>query len=471
MVSPSTTHDATRHVRSQHGEPVKGPQDGRSLRRRTMPVRTLASVGALVMMSGAVAACGQDTAASKSTKSTTTDAPTSTAAASTTATTATPAATDPTTTTPPSTESTTAVTTTEAPTTVATTSAATPEDILVASGYSGWDTRRKLALLMFPGLNTGGGDNQGSSTTGDVQPMIEEGIGGFFIGRKELNLFNSSTIQAASSPSGAYPLLVATDAEGGRVDPLPQVSDPMPPAVEVANLDNATIEAMAKKHAEELRAHGVNVNFGPILDLTSDTLPLGNRTFSRDRNVVIEKAGAFARGMCAGGVYPTFKHYPGHGKSDYDADVRVATTPSVDVIRGDDLIPFTTLTQAMPNQSMVMTGHLDVPGLTTGMPFSLDALAMKMLRDESKFQGIAVTDELAEMRSITDRGIGVGEAVERSLIAGNDMALFFGDSGSLNSVLDRLEGAVAEGRLSMDRVDESARRVLTMKANKGCPGS
>lgn len=464
-------------MRSQSNRQQRG---GKAEHRPGTAVRLLCSCSAVFLLAAVASACGGDKSAAKdadntsATVTSTTTAPdtgsvtgkgttTSTSGhggASSTAAGATPSSSTnaPESTTPPSTAE------------VTTTAAAESSDILVSSGYSEWTTRKKLALLMFPGLNTGGGENQGSSTTGDVLPMIEEGIGGFFIGRKELNLFNSAEIQAASSPSVPFPLLVATDAEGGRVDPLPQVSDPMPAADEVATFDNATIEALAKKHAEELRAHGVNVNFGPILDLTSDTLPLGNRTFSRDRNVVIEKAGAFARGMCAGGVYPTFKHYPGHGKSDYDADLRVATTPSVDVIRGDDLVPFTELTQAMPNQSMVMTGHLDVPGLTSGMPFSLDAVAMKMLRDESKFQGIAVTDELAEMRSITDRGIGLGEAVERSLVAGNDMALFFGDSDSLRAVLDRLEGAVAEGRLSMPRIEESARRVLTMKAHKGCPG-
>ncbi|MBK9297184.1 MAG: glycoside hydrolase family 3 protein, partial [Candidatus Microthrix sp.] len=67
--------------------------------------------------------------------------------------------------------------------------------------------------------------------------------------------------------------------------------------------------------------------------------------------------------------------------------------------------------------------------------------------------------------------IGVDEAIELSLVAGNDMALFFGGPGDPLRVLDRLEGAVADGRLSADRVDEALERVITLKASGACLGS
>ena len=116
-----------------------------------------------------------------------------------------------------------------------------------------------------------------------------------------------------------------------------------------------------------------------------------------------------------------------------------------------------------------MTGHLDVPGLTaSGTPFSLDPNAMTLLRDDLGYDGVAVTDELAEMGAITQRGISVPDAVERALIAGNDMALYFGDAKQLGDVLDQLEEAVSVGRLSMERVDQSLTRVITLKASGGC---
>lgn len=130
---------------------------------------------------------------------------------------------------------------------------------------------------------------------------------------------------------------------------------------------------------------------------------------------------------------------------------------------------FERLIKSMAGRSLVMTGHLDVPGLTSeGRPVSLDPVAMKFLREDVGFDGVAIPDELAEMGSITDRGIPVAEAIEQSIVAGNDMALFFGGPADLAAVLDHLEGAVEAGRLSPARVDDSIRRVVTLKSSGAC---
>jgi hypothetical protein len=156
-----------------------------------------------------------------------------------------------------------------------------------------------------------------------------------------------------------------------------------------------------------------------MADLAGGPDPLGDRTWSSDPAMVTATAGAFAEGMCAAGVYPTFKHFPGHGHSDVDADLEPATTPDLATLEAADLLPFRDLTKSMKGRSLVMTGHLDVPGLTTeGRPLSLDPGAMAYLRDQMGFDGVAVTDELAEMGSITQRDIPVAEAVEQSLDCG-----------------------------------------------------
>lgn len=334
----------------------------------------------------------------------------------------------------------------------------------------GWPTRQKLAQLMFLGFNTGYRDSPGTTDPSAAQAVIDAGVGGVFVGRKEVGLFNSPVLPAAQE--GLLPLLVATDGEGGSVDPLPQVADPLPPAREMGTWSPDRIREAAEGHGAQLRAHAVNVNFAPMADLAGAPDPLADRTWSSDPETVTATAGAFAEGMCAAGVYPTFKHFPGHGHSEVDADYEPATTPDLATLEAAALLPFRDLTKSMKGRSLVMTGHLDVPGLTTeGRPFSLDPEAMAYLRDEVGFDGVAVTDELAEMGSITQRGIPVDEAVEQSLVAGNDMALFFGGPSDLSRVLDRLEGAVADGRLSSERVDEALERVVSLKASGACPGS
>ena len=330
-----------------------------------------------------------------------------------------------------------------------------------------WPMRTKLAQLMFIGFNTGYRDTPGTSEPSAAQDVIDAGVGGVFVGRKELDLFNSPVFPQAQS--GPLPLLVATDGEGGRVDPLPQVATPLPPAREMAAWDSAKIRKEASSHGAELRAHGVNVNFAPMLDLAGGADALGDRTWSSDPSQVTRTAGAFSEGMCDAGVYPTFKHFPGHGRSDFDADLQPAATPDIASLESADLLPFRELIKSMAGRSLVMTGHLDVPGLTSeGRPVSLDPVAMRFLREDVGIDGVAIPDELAEMGSITDRGIPVAEAIEQSIVAGNDMALFFGGPADLAAVLDHLEGAVEAGRLSPARVDDSIRRVVTLKSSGAC---
>jgi beta-N-acetylhexosaminidase len=132
-------------------------------------------------------------------------------------------------------------------------------------------------------------------------------------------------------------------------------------------------------------------------------------------------------------------------------------------------VAFTGMFEQMGDRSLLMTGHLDVPGLTDGgEPFSMNPEAMAWLRDDIGYQGVTVTDELAEMGAITARGISVPDAVEASLVAGNDLALYFGDVDQMDQVLDQLEAAVANGRLREAQVDRSLERILALKGSGAC---
>lgn len=327
-----------------------------------------------------------------------------------------------------------------------------------------WPMRQKLAQLMFTGFNSGPG---AETDPAQAKALIDLGVGGLFVGRKEVNLFGSDALLDARK--NAVPPLVATDGEGGQVDVLPEIMDVLPAAREMAAWDPSRIQEAASVRGTQLLERGIDVDFAPLLDVAGGASPLGDRTWSSDPQEVIRTAGAFAEGLCQSGVMPTFKHFPGHGRADAHGDDAPARTPPLEDMQQLDLVPFRQLLSSMGDRSLVMTGHLDVPGLTaSGTPFSLDPNAMTLLRDDLGYDGVAVTDELAEMGAITQRGISVPDAVERALIAGNDMALYFGDAKQLGDVLDQLEEAVSVGRLSMERVDQSLARVITLKASGGC---
>ena len=85
-----------------------------------------------------------------------------------------------------------------------------------------------------------------------------------------------------------------------------------------------------------------------------------------------------------------------------------------------------------------------------------------MLRNEMNFNGIAITDSLA-MGSIADN-YGVGESSVMAVKAGIDMLL---DPTDIDTAVDSIVQAVESGDITEDRIDESVKRILTLKAEKG----
>jgi beta-N-acetylhexosaminidase len=109
----------------------------------------------------------------------------------------------------------------------------------------------------------------------------------------------------------------------------------------------------------------------------------------------------------------------------------------------------------------VMVGHLDVPGLTDGLPSSLTPATYRLLRDDYGFDGLVLTDDLGAMKAITGT-FELPEAVQAALAAGADMALW-SSGGKVEPVLDGLEKALADGRLDAAANDQAVERVLASK--------
>jgi beta-N-acetylhexosaminidase len=133
-------------------------------------------------------------------------------------------------------------------------------------------------------------------------------------------------------------------------------------------------------------------------------------------------------------------------------------TPPVAQLENNDLLPYKDL---IPQHlAEVMVGHMVVPGLTDGKQASLSGPAYAKLR-EMGFTDVAFTDDLSSMKAITDI-YPVPDAVLLSLQAGADIALWV-TTDEVPAVLDRLEKAVADNELPMERVNEALGRVLKMK--------
>ena len=216
----------------------------------------------------------------------------------------------------------------------------------------------------------------------------------------------------------------------------------------------------------EARAVGVQLVFAPVLDVNSnpENPIINTRAFGEDPAAVARLGVAFMEGVQSAGVLTTAKHFPGHGDTRTDSHLELPEVPA-DRARLDtlELVPFRAAVAS--GVDAVMTAHVSVPGVlgAGALPATLSPVFMsELLRRDLGFEGVLFTDAL-RMGAITN-AYGAGEAAVLSLEAGSDVILAPVDTkGAIEAVLD----AVRSGRVSRERIDRSARRVLQMKMDAG----
>ncbi len=259
------------------------------------------------------------------------------------------------------------------------------------------------------------------------------------------------------------PLIFAVDEEGGRVQRLAGIIGSLPAAAHQTQRSPAEVTERAANHARQMAELGFTMNFAPVVDVGVSG-SIGDRSFSDDPAVVTDYGMATVEGLSAGGVVPVVKHFPGHGSTSVDTHDALGTTAPLASLRVRDLIPFAAVVGS--TNAAVMVGHLNVPGLTGGLPASLSPEAIDgLLRDELGHSGLVVTDSLV-MGAVRDRWT-VSEAALLALRAGADLALV-GDLADAAAVFAEIEAAVAEDRLAPERLDEAATNVLRAKGIYAC---
>jgi beta-N-acetylhexosaminidase len=270
----------------------------------------------------------------------------------------------------------------------------------------------------------------------------------------------TDAIQGAR-PAGAPPVLVAADQEGGQLVGLGEGTTPFAGAMALgATGDERLAERVAGATARELRALGVNVNYAPVCDVA--TVPanpaLGIRSFGDDPEAVGRLAAATVRGLQAGGVAATVKHFPGGGDTAADPHSELPLVPRTNAELAErELVPFRAALGA--GARLVMTGHFALPGRDDGLPASLSAAVLRdLLRGELRFDGVTVTDAL-DMRAL---GQGAAQLVDAiaALRAGEDLLLETADERALERMEVGLEQALRRGLIDAND-DAAAKRRLT----------
>lgn len=219
--------------------------------------------------------------------------------------------------------------------------------------------------------------------------------------------------------------IIAMDQEGGRVTRTREIAPVAPSAPALAKHgDMVKIAEAGAFTGDLLRMLGVNLNLAPVFDL--DHFPgtpnaLRGRSWGRDPQRVIDRAGHWNRWLRKRSVASCAKHFPAGGRalSDPHHDLPSSEATLEELLR-EDVIPYTAL---MPELDSVMLAHVDFPNIDPDFPASLSPrIIRRFLRDQLGFdRHLVMTDDL-DMDAISTR-YGRGQDVKLAIEAGNDIAL------------------------------------------------
>jgi beta-N-acetylhexosaminidase len=286
------------------------------------------------------------------------------------------------------------------------------------------------------------------------------------------------------------PLLISADLEAGAgMRFVDTINFPWNMAVGATG-NPEFARRMGEVTAREARALGIQQIFAPVVDVNNNAAnPVINvRSYGEDPAQVARMAAAFTEGAQRGGVIATAKHFPGHGDTAVDSHRGL---PVIDVGRARldaiELVPFRAAIAA--GVGSVMIAHIGLPQIDPTRIAPLEGVGQRRphyadsevivenatlpatlspqvvsgtLRRDLGFEGIIVTDAM-DMSGLTIY-FTPGEAAVRAVLAGSDMLLKPPD---VDAAIRGLREAAASGRLTEQRIEQSARRLLAAKYDLG----
>lgn len=291
----------------------------------------------------------------------------------------------------------------------------------------------------------------------------------------------ASQVKAASShlqrlatqrATAKVKLLVAADQEGGQVQQLtgPGFTD-IPSALRQGALPPDVLRERAAAWGRELARAGVNVDLAPVADTVPSDLgrangPIGryDREFSHDPERVADAAVAVVRGMRRAGVQTTVKHFPGLGRIRANTDTSATgITDTVTTMSDSFLGPFAEAIDAGTGLVMVSSARYPRMDSERQAVFS-STVVTTLLRDRFNYDGVVVSDDLGRAKAVA--AVPTGSRAVRFLSAGGDIILT-ADAARASTMVSAITERMAEDPAFARRVEQSVRRVLTLKARMG----
>ena len=319
----------------------------------------------------------------------------------------------------------------------------------------------KVGQLFFPAC----------PEAGAPELAAEYHLGGYLLFKANLKDRTPLQVQeeiAALQEGAAIPLLIGADEEGGtvaRVSACPQLREKRFSSPQKLYRQGGLEAVLAdcREKDELLASLGINVNFAPVADLSTDP---GDFIYDRTLGLGVEETCEYisevVRQMDADGMGAVLKHFPGYGSNRDTHTGSALDERPLETFRTADFLPFQAGMEA-GGAAAILVCHNIVTAMDPDRPASLSPAVYRILREELHFDGPALTDDLS-MKAATQYAGEQGQSpAVLAIAAGCDMVVTTDFKAQIPQVLAALE----DGTLPRSRVDEAVSRVLRWKYDLG----
>nr|WP_236707854.1 glycoside hydrolase family 3 protein [Brevibacillus choshinensis] len=349
---------------------------------------------------------------------------------------------------------------------------------LISKSMASMTMKEKVGQMIMPDFRRAHGKNVTTLLPEIAELVRTYQVGGVILFRENVGNTDQTIrlVHEYQQAAQKYGLLVAIDQEGGVVSRLQQGTD-LPGNMA---LGAARSKVLAWKAGDtigrELASLGINTNFAPDMDVNNnpDNPVIGVRSFGEYPQLVSDLGVAYMRGLQNNGIVATVKHFPGHGDTAVDSHIGLPQVPhDLERLSQIELYPFRQAIAA--GVDAIMTAHVTFPkiddttviskkdGSKIALPATLSPKVITgLLRGELAFDGVIFTDAM-NMQAIADH-FGPVDAAVRAIQAGADIVLM---PVELDKVMTGVLEAARKGVISEERINQSLRRILTLKIKRG----
>ncbi|MFG1493314.1 beta-N-acetylhexosaminidase [Halobacteriovorax sp. ZH4_bin.1] len=305
----------------------------------------------------------------------------------------------------------------------------------------------------------------GTQLTTEEESFIQkENIGGVILFKQnyESPAQLAELINNIQSLRDNYPLFIATDHEGGRVQRFREGFTIIPPMLDVAKTASPKLcFEISQLMSNELLSCGVNLNLGPVCDIFTNpkNTVIGDRAFGDNADDVTKFVSAIIRGQQTSGIMSCAKHFPGHGDTLEDSHFKLpVVNKSLEELRENEFIPFVKAVKARVD--FVMMAHLKVDAIDPENICTFSKKAYELIREELRFKKVIISDDM-EMKAISDE-ITIGEAALKALSAGADV-IEYRSFEACREAYDYVKQAFEAGDIDKVDISQKYERVLELK--------